>query len=156
VKVAKDHIITIHYTIKDDIGEIVDSSEDEEPLEYLHGHNFMLPGLERALDGLAEGEKVSVWLDPEEGFGNRDEDLVFMLSRSDFGEGAEIEEGMEFDVEDEEGEGIITVLKVEDDNVLVDRNHPLAGKRLHVDAEVIEIKKAETWEIEGWKHHSHK
>ncbi len=153
--VEKDNIITIHYTIKNKNSEIVDSSLDEEPLEYLHGHNFMLPGLEKALEGLKEGDSVALWLDPEDGFGERSENYILELERDDFGEGAELEEGMEFDIEDENGEGIITVIKVDGDRIVVDRNHPLAGKKLYVEAEILGIKKAEDWEIEGWKHHSH-
>lgn len=155
MKVEKDNIITIHYTIKNENNEIVDSSIEEEPLEYLHGHDFMLSGLEKALEGLEKGDSVALWLDPAEGFGNRRDDYIIELNLRDFGDDADLEEGMEFDVEDDDGEGIITVIKIDGDRVIVDRNHPLAGERLYVEAEVLGIKKAEDWEIEGWKHHSH-
>jgi len=155
VRVEKDNIITIHYTIKDENTEIVDSSLDEEPLEYLHGHDFMLPGLEKALEGLQKGASVALWLSPEEGFGDRREDYIMELDRSDFEQDMELEAGMEFEVEDEDGEGIITVIKIDGERIVVDRNHPLSGKRLYAEAEVLDIKKAEDWEIQGWKHHSH-
>ncbi len=153
MKVEKDHIITIEYILKDDKGNLVDSSAGEEPLEYLHGHGLMLPGIEAALENKEKGDSVSLWLSPEEGFGLREEANIIALSRKDFEE--DPEPGMEFDVEDEEGEGIITVLSVNEDTVLVDRNHPLAGKKLYVEAKIIQVKKAEGWEIEGWEHHTH-
>ena len=155
MRVEKDNIITIHYTIKDENDEIVDSSLHEEPLEYLHGHSVMLPGLEKALAGKLEGDSIALWIEPAEGFGEKEADSIIELDRQDFEVGADIEPGMEFDVEDEDGEGIITVLSVDGDKVLADRNHPLAGKKLYVEAEIVHIKKAEDWEIEGWKHHTH-
>ena len=155
MKVEKDYIITIQYILKDEAGQLGDTSTGEEPLEYLHGHGLMLPGVEKALGGKSKGESVAVWIDPEEGFGKRNEENIIELSRLDFEGNPEIESGMEFDIEDDDGEGIITVLSVDGDTVLVDRNHPLAGKKLYVEAEIIDIKKAEKWEIEGWKHHTH-
>lgn len=155
MEVDKDCIITIHYTIKDSEGNIVDSSVNEEPLEYLHGHDMMLPGLEHALNGRSDGSSVALWLEPDEGFGLHDEDKILELDRTEFGEDAEIEAGMEFDIEDEEGEGIITILSVQGEKVIADRNHPLAGKKLYVEAEILNIKKAEDWEIKGWKHRNH-
>ncbi len=155
MEVDKDCIITIHYTIKDSEGNIVDSSVNEEPLEYLHGHDMMLPGLEHALNGRSNGSSVALWLEPDEGFGLHDEDKILELDRTEFSEDAEIEAGMEFDIEDEEGEGIITILSVQGEKVIADRNHPLAGKKLYVEAEILNIKKAEDWEIKGWKHRNH-
>jgi len=155
MKVLKDHIITINYEIKDTSGTVVDTSEGEEPLEYLHGHGLMLPGIEKNLEGGEEGKSISLWLEPEDGFGLRDSEKIVELDRSLFEEDADLESGIEFDIQDEEGEGIITILSVDGNKVMADRNHPLAGKRLHVEAEIIHIKKAEDWEIEGWKHHTH-
>ncbi len=155
MKVLKDHIITINYEIKDTSGTIVDTSGEEEPLEYLHGHGLMLPGIEKNFEGGEEGKSISLWLEPEDGFGLRDSEKIVELDRSLFEEDADLESGIEFDIEDEEGEGIITILSVDGNKVTADRNHPLAGKKLHVEAEIIHIKKAEDWEIEGWKHHTH-
>ena len=92
--ISKDKKVSIKYILKDAEGEIIDSSEDTEPLEYIHGNGHLIPGLEAALEGKSAGEKLSVAVAPEDAYGEREEELVFPVPRSNF-DGTEIEVGMQ-------------------------------------------------------------
>lgn len=153
MKVTKNSIVNIEYVMMDSTGEILESSKIDGEYEYLHGIGEMLPGVEKALEGLEKGAAIDIVIPPEDGFGIKKEENIQEISKKDFPEGIDLEEGMEFDIEDEDGDAIITIVELRGDNVLVDKNHPLAGETLKVKAEILNIRMAEDWEIEHWGHH---
>ncbi|MDZ7787739.1 MAG: peptidylprolyl isomerase [Halofilum sp. (in: g-proteobacteria)] len=149
MQITQNTVASIEYTLKDNEGEVLDTSEGREPLTYLHGSGNLVPGLEAALEGNGEGDSVSVTVEPAEGFGDRDENLIQQVPKTAF-EGVEsIEAGMRFQASDENGQGrIVTVTEVADDQVTVDANHPLAGVPLNFDVNVVEVRAASEEEIE--------
>ena len=146
--ISKDKKVSIKYILKDAEGEIIDSSEDAEPLEYIHGNGHLIPGLEAALEGKSAGEKLSVAVAPEDAYGEREEELVFPVPRSNF-DGTEIEVGMQCDAASPEGSHVVTVVEVNDEQVTVDANHPLAGETLYFDVEIIDVREATPEELEA-------
>lgn len=146
--ISKDKKVSIKYILKDAEGEIIDSSEDTEPLEYIHGNGHLIPGLEAALEGKSAGEKLSVAVAPEDAYGEREEELVFPVPRSNF-DGTEIEVGMQFEAASPEGSHVVTVVEVDDENVTVDANHPLAGETLYFDVEIVDVREATPEELEA-------
>jgi FKBP-type peptidyl-prolyl cis-trans isomerase SlyD len=147
MQISENTVVQIHYTLKNQSGEVLDSSQDAEPLTYLHGAGNIIPGLETALSGREQGEKVNVTVEPDEAYGAHREELVQQVGRDMFPVD-ELEAGMRFKAETAEGPQILTVTKVEDSDVTVDANHPLAGETLHFDVEVVEIREASSEEVE--------
>ena len=153
MKVTKNSIVTLEYILMDDKGEVLESSSVDGEYDYLHGIGEMLPGVEKALSGLEKGAKIDIVIPPEDGFGIKNEDLVVEIEKEIFPEDSVLEAGMEFDVEDEDGDNIITIIELRGNKVLVDKNHPLAGETLRVKAEITDIRMAEDWEVAHWGHH---
>jgi len=149
--ITSGQVVTLHYTLKDIKGEVLDSSEGEAPLSYLHGAQNIVPGLEKALEGKAVGTKFNVVVSPEEGYGLRQEGLQESMPLSNFENPEEVAAGLEFEVEIEDNVEIATVVSVNDDIVLLDFNHPLAGETLCFDISVLEIRPATDEE----KEHGH-
>lgn len=148
MQVEKNRVVSIDYTLKDNDDQVIDTSEGREPLAYIHGTGQIIPGLENALEGKEPGADVSVTITPEEGYGERDESMVLNVPREQF-EGAEqIEPGMQFQAETDEGVRILTVLEAGDQEVKVDGNHPLAGITLNFDVSVQDVREAEQEEID--------
>jgi FKBP-type peptidyl-prolyl cis-trans isomerase SlyD len=143
--------VVLEYTLKNDKGELLDSSDadDGEPIEYVHGYGMLVPGLEVALANLAVGDTKDVVVSPEEGFGERDDELVMEVDRSDFPDPAKIEVGDEFVAESPDGdEAPMRVIELKEETVVVDANHPLAGVTLHYSVKVSEVAQATDEEIE--------
>ncbi len=153
--VEKDKVITIDYTLKDSDGQTIDSSEESEPLVYLHGNDNLIPGLEKQLEGKKEGDKLSCVVHPGEAYGEYDENLVFTVKKSSFADPSKIEEGMQFEAHGEDGARVVTVVAVKGDDVTVDANHPLAGEDLHFDVKVVGIREATAEELSHGHVHSH-
>ena len=145
--IEKNRVVTLHYTLRDEQGTVLDTSSGRAPLTYLHGKGNIIPGLEQALAGKVAGEKLDVALAPEQGYGARDERLVQILPRSRLPEGTEIAPGMQLRADSPKGPRLVSVLKVERDFVTVDGNHPLAGRTLHFSVEVAEVRKATHEEV---------
>lgn len=148
MQVAKNAVVAIDYTLTDGDGQVLDTSEGRGPLAYLHGAGNIIPGLEKALEGKDEGEKVNVSVPPEEGYGQRDESLIQAVPKKMFAETAEPEPGMQFQAQGPDGARVLTILKVEDDQVTVDANHPLAGQELNFDVAVVNVREASEEELE--------
>jgi len=148
MQITKDKVASIHYTLTDSEGQILDSSNGREPLSYIQGRNNLIVGLEKALEGKSEGDKIHVTIPPEEAYGNRSEELVQSIPREAFGDIKDIQPGMEFQMNTETGPLIIRVIDVNDQQVLVDGNHPLAGQALTFDVEVMSVRDASPEEIE--------
>ncbi len=148
MKVEKNKFVTINYTLKDDDGNVIDSSVGKEPLPYIHGNNYLLKKLEDQIEGLEPGAKFSTVLEPADGYGERDESMVAKVPRKNFDTSAPIEVGMQFQADTPYGPQIVTVTQIDDDNITVDANHELAGVRLHFDVEIISVRDATADEID--------
>ncbi|WP_420598425.1 FKBP-type peptidyl-prolyl cis-trans isomerase [Neptuniibacter sp.] len=142
MQIAEKQVVSIHYTLKDSEGNILDSSNGQEPLPFLCGANNIVPGLENALLGKSVGDKLDVVVQPEEGYGEVRADLVQKVDRANFQGIDDIQVGMQFMAEAPWGQQPVTVTKVEDDGVTLDGNHPLAGQVLAFSVEVTEIRAA--------------
>lgn len=154
MKVEKDRVVAIDYTLSDDNNQVIDSSSGAGPLEYLHGHSNIIPGLERALEGREAGDKITVTVPAGDAYGERDEKLVMNVPLSRF-EGVEpLEEGMQFEAHTPEGRRVVTVTGVGGEKVTVDGNHPLAGKDLNFDVTVKSVREAKAGELSHGHVHS--
>ncbi len=154
MKIATHSVVSIHYKLTNDGGEELDSSEGQDPLTYLHGTDSIIPGLEKALEGKSKGEQLQVTVQPEEGYGTVDPELVEKIPHDAFEGVDEVKPGMQFQAESPEGHlQIILVKDVVDDGVLIDANHPLAGEVLHFDVTIDEVR--ESTEEEREHGHSH-
>lgn len=155
--ITKGKIVSIHYTLRDDGGVVIDSSENGTPLEYLHGAGNIVPGLEKELDGHAVGEKLDVKVAPADGYGVHDPRGVQRVPRQAFPDDVDLEPGMQFGAEDPEGESTtIWIVKVEDEQVVIDMNHPLAGKTLHFAVSIAGVREATGEEVaHGHPHGPH-
>ncbi|GGM09040.1 hypothetical protein GCM10010841_16830 [Deinococcus aerophilus] len=152
MKITQDTVVEIDYTLTVD-GEIVDRSEPGEPLTYLQGHSNIIPGLERALEGKMAGDMFQEIIQPEDGYGPRDEDNVEELAREDFEDDVEI--GETYYAQAEDGSVIpFTVLEIDGDNVKVDFNPPLAGQVLTFDVTVVGVREATAEELEHGHAHT--
>lgn len=148
MQIANDVVASIEYTLTDDKGNVIDSSVGGEPLAYLHGAGNIIPGLESALEGKKVGDSFKVSVAPAEGYGEKDEGLLQVVPRSMFRGVDQVEVGMQFHAQTDYGMQVITVAKVEGDNVTVDGNHPLAGQNLNFDVKVVEVRAATAEELE--------
>jgi FKBP-type peptidyl-prolyl cis-trans isomerase SlyD len=145
--IAQDSVVTIHYTLKDDEGEIIDSSVSAEPLAYLHGHGNLVPGLERELEGKSAGDKLSVTVSPADGYGDYDKNLVTRVPRRSLQGIANIRVGMRLQAQTAEGPRTVVITNIMGDMVTVDANHPLAGKALNFEIEVTDVRPATEEEL---------
>lgn len=147
MQVADNMAVSIHYTLTNDEGEVLDSSIDDEALVYLHGMGNIISGLEKALHGKAVGDKFNVRLDAEEAYGEKSDDMVQVIPREMFDGIDEVEVGMQFHADVSSGPGVVTVVKVDGDEITIDGNHPMAGIALTFDVEVTDIRPATAEEL---------
>jgi FKBP-type peptidyl-prolyl cis-trans isomerase SlyD len=140
MQIADDMAVLIHYKVANTEGELLDSSEGDEPLAYIQGQGDIVPGLEKALLGKAAGDRLQVTVSPEHGYGEREEGKVQTVPRDAFESDAQIEPGMRFQAESEDGDVIVTVTAVTEEEVTIDANHPLAGQTLHFEVEVVSVR----------------
>ena len=147
MQIASHHVVVLDYSLKDDEGQLIDSSEGGEPLAYVHGTGTLIPGLEKALEGKATGDTLAVRLPPEEAYGERDDELIHPVPRDQLPDDGEVEVGMQFTAESDAGMALVTVVGVEGDTVYLDANHPLAGVALNFDVTVREVRPASEDEL---------
>lgn len=140
--VTKDKVVSIEYTLKDESGEILDSSTELGPLEYLHGNGNLIVGLEKALEGKKAGDEVSVTVEPAEAYGEYSDELLIKVPKTHFDADTEIEVGMQFEAGAPDGGRIVTVTEINGDEVTIDANHPLAGEKLFFEVKVISVRDA--------------
>ena len=148
MNISENCVAAFHYTLTDSSGKVLDSSEGQEPLAYLHGAGNIIPGLENALLGKTVGDKLNVAVSASEAYGERDESMIQELPSNMFSGIDNIEVGMEFHAETEHGLQVVTVTKVEGDQVTIDGNHPLAGVDLNFDVEITEVREASEEELD--------
>ena len=138
MQIAKHKVASIHYTLTDNDGKVLDSSSGREPLHYIQGIGNLIPGMEEGLEGKKQGDKVNLKVSPEKGYGVKSDELIQKVPRSAFGD-QKIEKGMQFQTN--QG-GVVTVTNVGLSEITVDANHPLAGVELNFAVEVISIREA--------------
>ena len=141
-------VVSIHYKLSNDAGTILDQSTENNPLIYLHGKGNIVTGLEKALTGKAIGDTLDVTVTPDEGYGNREDYMIETVNRSMFEGLDEISIGKQFHAEGNTGPVVVTVTKMEDDDITIDGNHPLAGENLNFAIEVVAIRDATEDELE--------
>ena len=148
MKITKDKVVALQYVLKLDDGIVVDASDENQPLMYLHGHQNIIPGLENELENLETGDKKDVKVAPEDGYGVRIEELVQSAPKDRFPKGSTFTLGDEISAQDPEG--LVRhgrIIEINSDDVLVDFNHMLAGQNLNFSVTVKEIREATTEEI---------
>lgn len=147
MKITKDVVVSIAYQVRTADGVLVDEAPANQPLEYLQGHNNLIPGLEKALEGKDVGEKFEVRVQPEEGYGQRSDNMIQRVPKTAF-EGVDtLEPGMRFIAETDRGPLPVVITEVGEDDVVVDGNHMLAGQELLFNVEVVATREATLEEI---------
>lgn len=146
--IGKNAVVSINYTLTNDAGEVMDTSEGREPLTYLHGANNLIPGLEKEMEGKTSGQSFKVTIPPAEAYGESNPELVQTLSKDMFKGVDKVEPGMGFTAQGPQGEQHIVVTAVDGDQVTIDANHPMAGKTLHFAVEIVNVRDASEEEIE--------
>lgn len=148
MNIGEKCIVAFHYKLTNSEGEQLDSSEGQDPLKYLHGASNIVPGLEKELEGKKAGDALKVEVQPEEGYGQVNPELVQKVPHSAFEDAPEIKAGMQFQAQGPDGQvQLITVKEVSDEEVTVDGNHPLAGQVLHFDVTIEDVREASEEEL---------
>ena len=154
MRVAKETVVAIEYTLKDDQGNIIDASGERGPMEYLHGAQNIIPGLEQGVEGLVAGDTKNVLVPPQLGYGEYSEKLLQLVPLTAFGANTP-QVGMRFHAETNLGMRVLTIKKIDGEEVTLDGNHELAGKTLHFDIKVVSVRAAEPTELaHGHPHQS--
>jgi FKBP-type peptidyl-prolyl cis-trans isomerase SlyD len=147
-------VVTLHYSLNDEHDKQIYNSEEEAPLSYLHGWGELIDGLEKALMGKTAGDKFEVTINPEDGYGDEDPNLVQVMPMDTF-KGVEISEGMELQGEDPEGDfRLLRIIKITGDDVTINMNHPLAGQVLKFSVRIESVRAATETEIEHGHAHT--
>lgn len=147
MQIANNTAVTIHYTLTNDAGEEIDSTAGGEPLVYLHGCGNIISGLEEALSSKSAGDKLNVRIEAADAYGEFSENLIQVVSREMFDGIDNLEVGMQFHAAVNSRSDIITVIKIEGDDVTIDGNHPMAGQVLNFDVEIVGVRMATKEEI---------
>ena len=148
MQIIDKSVAPIHYTLKNDDGEVLDTSEGRDPLAYLHGAGNIVPGLESELDGKAVGESIEVRVEPKDGYGEKVDDMIQTVPRDKMPEGIELQVGMQLQAQTPEGHAqVVTIVGLTNTDVTLDGNHPLAGVALNFAVEVVEVRQATEEEL---------
>jgi FKBP-type peptidyl-prolyl cis-trans isomerase SlyD len=148
MQVAANKVVSIHYTLTNDSGETLDSSAGNEPLAYIHGTGNLIPGLEKALEGKQPGDKLKVHVNPEDGYGMRDDAMIQAVPRRMFKGMGDLKVGMRLQAQSEHGVRVVRITHVAGDMVTVDGNHELAGVPLNFDVEITDVRDPSSEEME--------
>ena len=158
---AQNKAITFNYTLKDDKGNILDTTKGSSPFSFLSGNSQILPKLEDALNGMLLGSKKIVKIDAADAYGEYNEEAVQKVERTNFPKDAELQPGMQFVTNSPDGHQMPFIIsEIKEDNITIDFNHPLAGKNLEFDVELLDVRDATAEEIahghihgQGGHHH---
>jgi FKBP-type peptidyl-prolyl cis-trans isomerase SlyD len=142
MQIAKNKVVSIDYTLTNAKGEVLDKSSKGQPLQYIQGQGHLIPGLEKVLEGKAAGDAVKAEIAAKDAYGDRDEELMQIIPKDSFAEIPDLRVGMELEAEGDDGVRVITVVGIEDDRVVVDGNHPLAGMDLSFDVKIVGVRDA--------------
>jgi FKBP-type peptidyl-prolyl cis-trans isomerase SlyD len=156
MSIAENKVVSFHYTLKNEAGDILDHSEQEAPLHYLHGHANIIPGLEDEMTGKEVGDTFAAVIPPEQAYGERSDQLIQVVNQDAFEGVDQVQVGMQFSAQIGGQTRIITIKDVQGDEVTFDANHPLAGETLHFDVEVVDVRDATEEELShGHVHGEH-
>lgn len=147
MRIEKHKIVTIDYTLSNGKGTVLNSSVGNEPFTFIQGIGSIIPGLEAALEGKSSGETFTVQITPEEGYGLRHESLVEVVSKDLFEEVEELQVGMQFEAQTNAGKQLLTITRIEGNEVTIDGNHPLAGETLNFDVKIHDVRDATSEEL---------
>lgn len=148
MKVQNNTVVTFDYTLKDADGNVLDSSDGGDAFSYLHGHGQIIPGLENALKDKEAGDSFEVVVEPQDAYGEYDEELVAAIPKEQFDPRIQIQPGMQFNAERNGKYYTLTVVEVQENHIIVDGNHPLAGMVLYFKIDVRDVRSATKEELE--------
>ncbi|MFT6300713.1 MAG: FKBP-type peptidyl-prolyl cis-trans isomerase SlyD [Saprospiraceae bacterium] len=144
--ISKNSAVYFQYSLSDETGDIIDASSENEPMAYLQGHNSIIPGLEKEMEGKKSGDVMVVTVEPKEAYGERKEEMVQQIPRESF-KAEDIKIGMRFEATTPNGAVSVVVADLTDETVTVDGNHPLAGKKLTFDVRISDVREATKEEL---------
>jgi FKBP-type peptidyl-prolyl cis-trans isomerase SlyD len=147
MSITQDQVVSIHYTLRDDAGEVIDASAAGAPLAYLHGRGNLIPGLERELTGKSAGDRLQVKIAARDGYGEYDSALVQRVPRRALKGVPNLKVGMRLQTQGAHGARAVTVTQVVGDMVTLDGNHPLAGKNLNFEVQIAAVREATAEEL---------
>ncbi|NRB39660.1 MAG: peptidylprolyl isomerase [Pseudomonadales bacterium] len=147
--VENDHVISVHYTLTEVDGDLLDSSEGQEPLIFIAGHGNIIAGLEEALIGKEMGDEIDITIKPEDAYGPIQEEAIHAIPLTAFEDVEDLEVGMRFHLQSDQGPAPVTVTHIEDGMVTIDPHHPFAGKTLHFLVHIADIRKATEAELQN-------
>ena len=154
MKISRNTVVTLSYIVTETDGKVVGRTQPNEPVEALIGHAYFVKGLEKALDGHEKGDELSITLTPEDAYGPINESLIQTIDKSLFGD-FDVQVGNVFEADSNGGPMAVTVKEINGDKVVVDGNHPLAGKTLNFFIEVLDVREAtEEEKAHGHVHHN--
>lgn len=142
MQISKDKVVTIEYTMTDPLGNLLDTSDNGDTVAFIQGRGAVFPALESALEGKSMGERLQITLSPEQAYGATDERLIKSIPRDQFRLEGEIRAGSRFKTRRDDTEVVVTVVRVDDESVLVDANPPLAGVTIQLDVVIVEVRDA--------------
>ena len=146
--IAQHKVVTIHYKVSDsESDKVIDSSENAEPMTYLHGAQNFIPGLEQALEGKAVGDELEVVVEAADAYGERSDDRIQQVPMEAFQGMEKVEPGMAVTAQTDQGQINLVITEVNGDMVTVDANHPLAGKSLKFEVSVEDVRDASEEEV---------
>ncbi|MBN2343503.1 MAG: peptidylprolyl isomerase [Deltaproteobacteria bacterium] len=147
MKIQSEAFVAIDYTLKDDQGNVVDKSEENSPLGFIFGRGQIIPGLEKALEGMSKDETAQVVVAPEDGYGPVNEELFQEIPKANFPNTENLEPGQQFQANTPHGPMRFVVHEIKEEDIVVNLNHPLAGQSLHFDVKVAEVREATEEEL---------
>ncbi len=148
MKIEKNKVVLLDFELTDGDGIVLENTDTSGELPYIHGLGNLLPVLEKSLEGKEVGQDIEVTVSKEDGYGEYDEENVFYISKDNFDQFDDIYEGLEFNAQTDDGPLLCTIKSIEDDQVLIDANHPYAGKTLNFKFRVLSIRDATEEELE--------
>ena len=152
MKISNESFVSIEYTLKLNSGEVADQSDPDKPLGFVWGRGHIIPALEKAIEGLSEGESVSIDVKAIDGYGEKSPELIQELPKAHFPDGVEIKQGMVFQSPTPHGTLRFIVAEVKEDTILADLNHPMAGEDLHFDVKIVGVREATEEELSVPEH----
>lgn len=162
MKISDNNVVVLHYAVSDSEDTLIDSSYDHSPLAVIQGSHYLIPGLESALAGHEAGDKFEVSVNADDAYGQREDGFVQTVPKAMFEGIEDLAVGSQLRATTDDGEQTVIVIDVQDDEITVDGNHPLAGIDLKFDVEILEVREATEEEIahghvhtEGGCGHSH-
>jgi FKBP-type peptidyl-prolyl cis-trans isomerase SlyD len=146
--IEQNKVVTMNFTLTDDHGNVLDSTENGGPFSYISGKNMVLPKLEEAVNGMLIGSKKNLKLEAKDGYGNYNDDAIQVVGKENFPEDFVLEVGMEYMASNPDGVQMpFTISNVDGEEITVDFNHPLAGKNLNFDIELLNVRDATVEEL---------